>query len=448
MGGEQKMLKWRAVRLVGCITALLGTGVISGQEVPLQGSFDGTVDLYMGAFFAFKRSPMLSLQPEVAQTALDHVNSLAGILDGYSLQMRWNWTGAGDPEEGLRHLYTLAYTGPPVPIAWGPIVSVEALAVNQVASRYHIVQKLEDRSVYPYTVRAIHTAAQVYTAQVKVLKKMGWRRVAFIYEESQHFAEQMETFRLVLEANDMQVVLSERVKDLSKFDFHLQSIKRQDARIIFPGFFQHELLKLFCQAYISGVYGAKYVWVAPDWATSVFWLNAPQSVIDPCTQEQITSAVNSTLLFNGNPRRVQPDEVNFNGVKPLPEHYQYYNNEFPDDSVLYYTYDGIIAIALILNASIADLQRLDPPRRLEDFSYSDDEMARVILKNADNLVFTGLLGKFLIERGQRQSERVYIQQAQGEHVETVMVYVTNSQQLLNYGDTGIKWWPRSGGWCD
>ena len=68
------------------------------------------------------------------------------------------------------------------------------------------------------------------------------------------------------------------------------------------------------KAYISGVYGAKYVWVAPGWATSVFWLNAPQSVIDPCTQEQITSAVNSTLLFNGNPRRVQPDEVNFNGV--------------------------------------------------------------------------------------------------------------------------------------
>ena len=77
--------------------------------------------------------------------------------------------------------------------------------------------------------------------------------------------------------------------------------------------------------------------------------------------------------------------------KPLPEHYQYYNNEFPDDTTLYYTYDGIIAIALVLNASIADLQRLDPPRRLEDFSYSDDEMARVILKNADNLDFTGLL---------------------------------------------------------
>ena len=77
--------------------------------------------------------------------------------------------------------------------------------------------------------------------------------------------------------------------------------------------------------------------------------------------------------------------------KPLPEHYDYYNNKHPDNDLLAYTYDGIIAIALALNASIADLQRLDPPRRLEDFSYTDEEMARVILKNADNLDFNGLL---------------------------------------------------------
>ncbi len=47
---------------------------------------------------------------------------------------------AGDPEESLRHLYTLAYTGPPVPITWGPVISKEAVVVNQVASRYNVVQ--------------------------------------------------------------------------------------------------------------------------------------------------------------------------------------------------------------------------------------------------------------------------------------------------------------------
>ena len=51
------------------------------------------VVIHMGGFFAFQRSPILALQPQVAQTALDHVNSLGGILDGYHLEMRWNWTG-------------------------------------------------------------------------------------------------------------------------------------------------------------------------------------------------------------------------------------------------------------------------------------------------------------------------------------------------------------------
>ncbi len=54
--------------------------------------------LYIGGFFAFRSSSTLKFQPVVAQTALDHINSLPGILDGYRLEMRWNWTG-------VRHFY-------------------------------------------------------------------------------------------------------------------------------------------------------------------------------------------------------------------------------------------------------------------------------------------------------------------------------------------------------
>ena len=56
-----------------------------------------------------------------------------------------------------------------------------------------------------------------------------------------------------------------------------------------------------------------------------------------------------------------------------------------------YTYDGIIAIALALNKSLPGLQRLDPPRSLEEFSYSDSEMAEVILRSADDIDFIGLV---------------------------------------------------------
>ncbi|XP_022088698.1 uncharacterized protein LOC110978204 [Acanthaster planci] len=98
-----------------------------------------------------------------------------------------------------------------------------------------------------------------------------------------------------------------------------------------------------------------------------------------------------------------------------------------------------MTIALALNASIDDLQRLQPPRRLEDFRYSDAEMARVILKSADNIKFIGLQGPVLIENGQQNSDIVEIVQAQGEELTTVMIYKTDSQALETSGVSRIIW---------
>ncbi|XP_033641583.1 uncharacterized protein LOC117301663 isoform X4 [Asterias rubens] len=98
----------------------------------------------------------------------------------------------------------------------------------------------------------------------------------------------------------------------------------------------------------------------------------------------------------------------------------------------------VIAIALALNASIADLQRLDPPRPLENFSYSNDEMARVILKNADNRDFTGLLGQVLIKDGQRQTENIYVEQVHGDKFENVMIYKVQTQEFQP-GGTELMW---------
>ncbi|XP_022089293.1 uncharacterized protein LOC110978536 [Acanthaster planci] len=145
----------------------------------------------MGGFFAFPDSPLLGALQSVAQTAVDHVNSLDGILDDYHLEMRWNWTGAADPEEALRVLYTFVYEGSPIVIASGPHHLTEAVIVNQVAARYNIVQvgliaheSLTDRSVYPYTVQAFPTDDGKLLAGAAFFRQMGWRRVAFIFEES------------------------------------------------------------------------------------------------------------------------------------------------------------------------------------------------------------------------------------------------------------------------
>ena len=53
---------------------------------------NGKIPIYVGGFFPIGGHPAFSSLPGTVQTAIDHVNSLQGILDDYELRMRWNWT--------------------------------------------------------------------------------------------------------------------------------------------------------------------------------------------------------------------------------------------------------------------------------------------------------------------------------------------------------------------
>ena len=53
-------------------------------------------------------------------------------------------------------------------------------------------------------------------------------------------------------------------------------------------------------------------------------------------------------------------------------------------------YDSILLMALALNNSIHDLRNLSPPRRLEDFTYEDDEMTEIFNQNIRHMDFVGV----------------------------------------------------------
>ncbi|XP_033641581.1 uncharacterized protein LOC117301663 isoform X2 [Asterias rubens] len=97
-------------------------------------------------------------------------------------------------------------------------------------------EALLDRSVDPYTVMALHRDREFKVAQVACFKRVGWRRVAFIYEESAADQEYVDHFRELVEAADGHIVAEERVVDMNNLDFHLLNLK----------------------AYLAGMYGAKY----------------------------------------------------------------------------------------------------------------------------------------------------------------------------------------------
>ncbi|XP_022089373.1 gamma-aminobutyric acid type B receptor subunit 2-like [Acanthaster planci] len=212
--------------LLVCVSAASN----SGRNVTDSGSTKTVI--YMGGFFAFPENPFLATHPGIVQTAIDHVNSLEGILDDYHLRMKWNWTGADDPERALEVLYSYVQEEPPVVIALGPHHLTQAAIVNQVAARYNIVQMgqtadetLTDRDRYPYTVQTLPNYDGKLLAGAAFFRRMGWRRVAFIFEEHISFQSHTRDFRKILEANDIQVVASEGIKDIANLDLHLQNLK-------------------------------------------------------------------------------------------------------------------------------------------------------------------------------------------------------------------------------
>ncbi len=63
-------------------------------------------------------------------------------------------------------------------------------------------------------------------------------------------------------------------------------------------------------------------------------------------------------------------------------------------------YDSIMLFALALNRSIEELQKLKPPRKLEDFTYNDVEFTDVLNKSIRNVEeFQGLSVRVRIENG-------------------------------------------------
>ncbi len=55
------------------------------------------IPIYVGGFFPIGGHPAFVSLPHTVQTAIDHINDLPGILDGYELRMRWNWTDVSRP---------------------------------------------------------------------------------------------------------------------------------------------------------------------------------------------------------------------------------------------------------------------------------------------------------------------------------------------------------------
>ncbi|XP_030853026.1 gamma-aminobutyric acid type B receptor subunit 2-like [Strongylocentrotus purpuratus] len=397
------------------------------------------IPIYVGGFFPIEGHSAFESLPRTVQTAIDHVNELPGILDDYELRMRWNWT-MGSPANALRLLHDFVSTGPPVLMTWGPMFSSVATVVNEITPEYNIVQvviasssTLNDRIRYPLTVRISVDEDVLNPSRAAFIKEMGWSRVAIIFEDTDYFRENTKQLTLLLRQVDVTVLATEAVSDINSAEAQLESLKRHDARVIFAGFLPDQALIVFCKIFRQGLYGSKFIWIIPGWFPEGWWRNPDPEVV-PCTSEEMEMVLQYHIGFDGDQFVSDVEEISFNGVKPQPHHLEYLRalHEMDDNSRDIYAYDNLITMALILNSSIADVEQLPGysdgdtarPKRLEDFTYGDTDMAE------DKVEF-GVEGI--------RNSPVYVEQFIGSTALRIMDYTDKDGSFHVERNRSIRW---------
>ncbi|XP_072037334.1 gamma-aminobutyric acid type B receptor subunit 2-like [Amphiura filiformis] len=299
------------------------------------------------------------------QAAADHMNSIDGILDRYHICFRWDH--ATDTSHALSILYDYIYNGPPIPMMFGPPYSSVSALLNPVAGQFNIVQitsasspAISDRDRFPLTVQTYPIENDMNPGRVGFIKLMKWKRVAIVFHDIEYFRENMNDLIRRLEDANINILTVEAVSDTSNPDQHIQSLLIHDARIIILAVYEHAALIFACQLHSKD-------------------------------QEEFWTLNNAYNIIATNTKRTY--------------------------------YDSMVLMAMALNASIGDLKLLNPPRKLEDFEYTHDDMRKVFNYNVRHAEFISISGPTRINiTRDRQGLQLYISQYRDKRGDLILYF--------------------------
>ncbi|XP_022082611.1 gamma-aminobutyric acid type B receptor subunit 2-like isoform X3 [Acanthaster planci] len=294
-------------------------------------------------------------------------------------------------------LYDHIYT-PPVKVAlMGSVLSSVTESVGEVASRWKLVEVstagsspvLSDRVRYPYIYRVLTSAAGFSHAEMAIIHRFGWIKIATLHETVEpHVGTTIEMQRLA-ESNNVNVIAAESF--LSNPYDAVQRLKDKDARIIAANFYEGRVRKVFCSAYRLGLYGPRYVWMLPGYYADGWWKVPEEGVT--CTPEELKKASEGYLTIMWS--QFGREEVNtIAGITPAEYRRQMepvvgWNLSVSGRGLTATAYDGMWALALGLHDAQQELGR-----PLDSFAYGDKEYADIVSRNVQSQKFQGVSGPF------------------------------------------------------
>ncbi|XP_067655447.1 gamma-aminobutyric acid type B receptor subunit 2-like [Haliotis asinina] len=393
--------------------------------------------LYIGGFFPMSGPNAnlgLTTLPAV-QYAIDMVNNSTDILPDHEIVLVWNDT-QGSNTESIKLLFDFIQSPPKKLMLIGPVLPKMAAHVAEAATAWNLLQMsfgartpdLNCRTRFPYFYRTLGPDQVFNPAKVALFKHFQWKRVACLYEDDKYevYSTAKNHFMDLWKADGNEIVASECITDTGA---SLDILKQRDARVIVANIPVSKAKQVFCEAYMRGLCGKKYVWVMLGFEADSWW-NDP-SLPCNCTAEQIKEVTDGMIMMDFMHSDVGTQEA-FN-VNPTDFEAFIRQQSSRDNKYASYAFDGAMSLLLTLDQAARENVSL------ETFCYKNETYVRTFARIMSDLVFYGLTGKIAYDQKGNRKGHTSITQLQGEERKRVGKYCPFDKKLTLYDDTPIKW---------
>ncbi|XP_077991830.1 gamma-aminobutyric acid type B receptor subunit 2-like [Glandiceps talaboti] len=352
------------------------------------------------------------------EMALDDVNNRSDLLSDYELTCQLV-DDKCDPgyasyllsEHVHRKPQKIAILGGGCSIATAPVAAFSHI-YNLIQISYSTVSpQFSDKSTYPLFSRTQISEISSNRVRLAILEYFNWKKVAILYQPERIFVELVENLESNLARMDIEIVAS--LVFTRSPEQKLRIVQKADGRIIFVNSYEDHARSLFCNAYHLSMYGAKYAYIIVGWYSTNWWMKEDDAV--NCTHDEMRTVLENTIEIVQNAKDIS-NQTTISGqtfhqydrmYRSALQRHQY---EHLDYHLWHgFGYDAVWALALALNTSIERLSNImlttsneTRPALLQDFTYENSEMAKLMLEALRNTSFHGVSGYVRFDsRGER-----------------------------------------------
>ncbi|KAK3737859.1 hypothetical protein QZH41_015783, partial [Actinostola sp. cb2023] len=364
--------------------------------------------IYIGGFFPL--SPNKASVPgdallAAAKLALQHVNK-SDILRDYELQMIVKDSQC-DSAYSANMFMDLMMDERQTAMVLGAACSEVTELLAELSAYRNLVQVsyasrslvLSDRSKYPTLFRTLPSESARNMGRVKFIKEFGWKNIALLYENTGSDLASQSNHQVIDELKKLNctIVLSEQTTG-KQLDINMNMLVRNDARIIVGTFYERQARYIFCQAYRTGLYGPRYVWLLIGTYSHRWWAVRDKDL--KCSRDEMRKAIAYSFIFNNQIFLGDDDQGNarraISGVTREEYHHQYMaylraQNISKAPNITAYTYDAVWVIAAALNKS---LSRIDAIKAMQgNFSFQHPNITEIFKSAIQHIHFKGITGE-------------------------------------------------------